>query len=113
MDIAFSYTKDYKESVESIVNNIKTQEGGTHVTGFRSGLTKAIMRVLPNIKLQKELKETITGEDIREGLVAVISCKVPDPQFEGQTKTKLGNQNVKNIVESITYEYLSEYFNNL
>ncbi len=110
VDIAFSYTKDYKESIESFVNNIKTQEGGTHVTGFRSGLTKAVMRVLPNIKLQKELKETITGEDLREGLVAVISCKVPDPQFEGQTKTKLGNQNVKNIVESITYEYLSEYF---
>ncbi|MCX7979407.1 MAG: toprim domain-containing protein, partial [Bdellovibrionaceae bacterium] len=61
-------------------------------------------------RLQKELKETITGEDLREGLVAVISCRVPEPQFEGQTKTKLGNQNVKNIVESITYEYLSEYF---
>ncbi len=110
VDIAFSYTKDYKEIVESFVNNIKTQEGGTHVTGFRSGLTKAVMRVLPNIKLQKELKEAITGEDLREGLVAVVSCKVPEPQFEGQTKTKLGNQNVKNIVESITYEYLSEYF---
>ncbi|MFN7064957.1 MAG: DNA topoisomerase (ATP-hydrolyzing) subunit B [Aquificaceae bacterium] len=110
VDIAFSYTKDYRESVESFVNNIKTQEGGTHLTGFRSGLTKAVMRVLPSIKLQKELKEAITGEDLREGLVAVISCKVPEPQFEGQTKTKLGNQNVKNIVESITYEYLSDYF---
>ncbi|RME11863.1 MAG: DNA gyrase subunit B, partial [Aquificota bacterium] len=109
-DIAFSYTKDYRESVETFVNNIKTLEGGTHLTGFRSGLTKAVMKVLPSIKLQKELKETITGEDLREGLVAVISCRVPEPQFEGQTKTKLGNQNVKNIVESITYEYLSEYF---
>ena len=112
VDIAFTYTKDYRESVETFVNNIKTLEGGTHLTGFRSGLTKAVMKVLPNIKLQKELKETITGEDLREGLVAVISCKVPEPQFEGQTKTKLGNQNVKNIVESITYEYLSEYFDN-
>ncbi len=110
VDIAFTYTKDYRESVETFVNNIKTLEGGTHLTGFRSGLTKAVMKVLPNIKLQKELKETITGEDLREGLVAVISCKVPEPQFEGQTKTKLGNQNVKNVVESITYEYLSEYF---
>ncbi len=110
VDIAFSYTKDYRETLESFVNNIKTQEGGTHVTGFKSGLTKAVMKVLPNIKLQKELKESITGEDLREGLVAVVSCKVPDPQFEGQTKTKLGNQNVKNIVESIAYEYLSEYF---
>ncbi|MCS6999197.1 MAG: DNA topoisomerase (ATP-hydrolyzing) subunit B [Aquificaceae bacterium] len=110
VDIAFTYTKDYRESVETFVNNIKTLEGGTHLTGFRSGLTKAVMKVLPNIKLQKELKETITGEDLREGLVAVISCKVPEPQFEGQTKTKLGNQNVKNVVESLTYEYLSEYF---
>lgn len=110
VDIAFTYTKDYREVVETFVNNIKTVEGGTHLTGFRAGLTKAVMKVLPNIKLQKELKETLTGEDLREGLVAVITCKVPEPQFEGQTKTKLGNQNVKTIVESITYEYLSEYF---
>lgn len=110
VDIAFIYTKDYRESVESFVNNIKTVEGGTHITGFRSGLTKAVMRSLPSIKLQKELREAITGEDLREGLVAVVSCKVPDPQFEGQTKTKLGNQNVKSIVESIVYEQLSRYF---
>ncbi len=110
VDIAFVYTKDYRESVESFVNNIKTIEGGTHITGFRSGLTKAVMKVLPSIKLQRELKESFIGEDLREGLVAVVSCKVAEPQFEGQTKTKLGNQNVKNIVESIVYEYLSEYF---
>ncbi|SHK19336.1 DNA topoisomerase (ATP-hydrolyzing) subunit B [Thermocrinis minervae] len=109
VDIAFTYTKDYKESIESFVNNIKTVEGGTHVTGFRSGLTKAVMKLLPTVKLQKELKETITGEDLREGLVAVVACKVMEPQFEGQTKTKLGNQNVKNIVESIVYEQLSQY----
>ncbi len=110
VDIAFTYIKDYKELVESFVNNIKTVEGGTHVTGFRSGLTKAVMKHISNIKLQKELKETITGEDLREGLVAVVSCKVPEPQFEGQTKTKLGNQNVKSIVESVVYEHLSDYF---
>jgi DNA gyrase subunit B len=110
VDIAFSYTRDYKELIESFVNNIKTVDGGTHVTGFRSGLTKAVMRALPSLKIQKELKETITGDDLREGLVAVISCKVPEPQFEGQTKTKLGNQNVKNITESIVYEQLSNFF---
>jgi DNA gyrase subunit B len=110
VDVAFTYTRDYKEITESFVNNIKTMDGGTHVTGFRSGLTKAVMRALPSLKIQKELKETITGDDLREGLVAVISCKVPEPQFEGQTKTKLGNQNVKNITESIVYEQLSEFF---
>ncbi len=109
VDIAFRYVKDYKELIDSFVNNIKTIEGGTHVTGFRSGLTKAVTNLAKTMKLSKELKTVFTGEDIREGLVAVISCKVPEPQFEGQTKTKLGNQNVKNIVESIVYEYLMNY----
>jgi len=102
--------KDYREIVDSFVNNVKTIEGGTHITGFRSGLTKAVMRLAEGLKLSKELKTMFTGEDIREGLVAVISCKVPEPQFEGQTKTKLGNQNVKTIVDSMVYEYLTDYF---
>ncbi len=110
VDIAFRYVKDYKELVDSFVNNIKTIEGGTHVTGFRSGLTKAVTRMAESLRLSKELKTMFTGEDVREGLVAVISCKVPDPQFEGQTKTKLGNQNVKNITESIVYDFLQDYF---
>ncbi len=110
VDIAFHYTKEYKEVLEGFVNNIKTIEGGTHITGFRSGLTKAVMKSAQTLKLSKELKQTFTGEDIREGLVGVVACKVPDPQFEGQTKTKLGNQNVKNIVESITYEHLMKFF---
>ncbi|RLJ69829.1 DNA gyrase subunit B [Hydrogenivirga caldilitoris] len=110
IDIAFRYVKDYKELIDSFVNNVKTIEGGTHVTGFRSGLTKAVVRLAEGLKLSKELKTMFTGDDIREGLVAVISCKVPEPQFEGQTKTKLGNQNVKNIVDSIVYEYLTDYF---
>ena len=110
VDIAFRYVKDYKEVVDSFVNNVKTVEGGTHVTGFRSGLTKAVTRLSEGLKLSKELKTMFSGEDIREGLVAVISCKVPEPQFEGQTKTKLGNQNVKTIVDSIVYEYLTDYF---
>ena len=110
VEIAFKYTKDYKESLESFVNNIKTVEGGTHVTGFRSGLSKVVSKLSQNIKISKELKEMFTGEDLREGLVAVVSCKVPEPQFEGQTKTKLGNQETKNIVESITVEFLTDYF---
>jgi DNA gyrase/topoisomerase IV subunit B len=93
VDIAFSYTRDYKELIESFVNNIKTVDGGTHVTGFRSGLTKAVMRALPSLKIQRELKETITGDDLREGLVAVISCKVPDKI--------LSNEEIKAIVSSL------------
>lgn len=111
VDIAFRYVRDYKELIDSFVNNVKTVEGGTHVTGFRSGLTKAVVRLAEGLKLSKELKTMFSGEDVREGLVAVISCKVPEPQFEGQTKTKLGNQNVKTIVDSIVYDYLTEYFN--
>ncbi|WP_461831403.1 DNA gyrase/topoisomerase IV subunit B, partial [Aquifex sp.] len=110
VDIAFQYVKDYKERIESFVNNIKTVEGGTHVTGFRTGLSKAVIRMAQGLKLSKDLKKSFTGEDVREGLTAVIACKVPNPQFEGQTKTKLGNQNVKNIVESITYDFLTAYF---
>ena len=110
VDIAFRYVRDYKEVIDSFVNNVKTTEGGTHVTGFRSGLTKAVMKLAEGMKLSKELKTMFTGEDIREGLVAVISCKVPDPQFEGQTKSKLGNQNVKKIVESVVYDHLVKYF---
>ncbi|WP_457601462.1 DNA topoisomerase (ATP-hydrolyzing) subunit B [Hydrogenivirga sp.] len=110
VDVAFRYVKDYKELIDSFVNNVKTIEGGTHVTGFRSGLTKAVVRLAEGLKLSKELKTMFSGEDIREGLVAVISCKVPEPQFEGQTKTKLGNQNVKTIVDSIVYDYLTDYF---
>lgn len=110
VDIAFQYVKDYKERIESFVNNIKTVEGGTHVTGFRSGLSKAVIRMAQGLKLSKDLKKAFTGEDVREGLVAVIACKVPNPQFEGQTKAKLGNQNVKTIVESLTYDYLTSLF---
>ncbi len=110
VDVAFRYVKDYREVLDSFVNNVKTIEGGTHVTGFRSGLTKAVMRMAEGLKLSKELKTMFTGEDIREGLVAVVSCKVPEPQFEGQTKTKLGNQNVKTIVDSIVYDFLTDYF---
>ena len=110
VDIAFQYVRDYRELIESFVNNIKTVDGGTHVSGFRSGLTKAVNRVVDSLKLTKELKESFTGEDLREGLVAVVSVKVPNPQFEGQTKGKLGNPEVKRIVESIVYDYLVNFF---
>jgi len=110
IDIAFQYVRDYRELIESFVNNIKTVDGGTHVSGFRAGLTKAVNRVVDSLKLTKELKESFTGEDLREGLVAVVSVKVPNPQFEGQTKGKLGNPEVKRIVESVVYEYLVKFF---
>ncbi len=110
VDIAFQYVKDYRELIESFVNNIKTVDGGTHVSGFRAGLTKAVNRLVDTLKLTKELKESFTGEDLREGLVAVVSVKVPNPQFEGQTKGKLGNPEVKRIVESIVYDYLTQFF---
>jgi len=110
VEVAFQYTKSYNEVLESFVNNIKTIEGGTHVSGFRAGLTKAMNKTLSSMRLPKELKSGVSGDDLREGLTAVISVKVPEPQFEGQTKTKLGNQDVRRIVESIVSDYLTEYF---
>ncbi len=110
VEVAFQYTKSYNEVIESFVNNIKTVDGGTHVSGFRSALTKAINKTASGMRLPKELKGGIKGEDLREGLTAVISVKVPEPQFEGQTKSKLGNQEVKKVVENIVYDYLINYF---
>ena len=110
VEVAFQYTKSYNEVIESFVNNIKTVEGGTHVSGFRSALTKAINKTASGMRLPKELKGGIKGEDLREGLTAVISVKVPEPQFEGQTKSKLGNQEVKKVVESVVYDYLIDFF---
>jgi DNA gyrase subunit B len=110
VEVAFQYTKSYNEVIESFVNNIKTVEGGTHVAGFRGALTKAMNKTLSSMRLPKELKGGVKGEDLREGLTAVISVKVPEPQFEGQTKSKLGNQEVRKIVETIVSEALLEYF---
>ncbi|MGC9005978.1 MAG: DNA topoisomerase (ATP-hydrolyzing) subunit B [Sulfurihydrogenibium sp.] len=110
VEVAFQYTKSYNEVVESFVNNIKTVEGGTHVSGFRAALTRSMNKTISSMKLPKELKSGISGDDLREGLTVVISVKVPEPQFEGQTKTKLGNQDVKRIVESVVGDYLLEFF---
>lgn len=109
VEVAIQYNSGFTENIYSYVNNIHTKEGGTHVIGFRTALTKAINRFLESEKLPKQFKIKVEGEDVREGLTAVISLKVPDPQFEGQTKMKLGNSEVKPIVESTVYEGLLKF----
>jgi len=107
VEVALQYNSTYTEQVFSFVNNINTREGGTHVAGFRMALTRAITKFIEeNNLIPKNAKLTITGDDVREGLVAVISVKVPNPQFEGQTKSKLGNSEVRPIVASVVYEKL-------
>ncbi|MBT3293846.1 MAG: DNA topoisomerase (ATP-hydrolyzing) subunit B [Verrucomicrobia bacterium] len=108
-EIALQYTDAYNETVLTFANNINTIEGGTHLSGFRSALTRTINAYARNSKLIKNEKESMSGEDIREGLTAVVSVKLPEPQFEGQTKTKLGNSEIQGIVESIVNEELSVY----
>ena len=103
------YDEGYSENVFTYANNINTSEGGTHLSGFRSALTRAINGHARNKKLLKD-GGSITGDDTREGLTAVISIKIPDPQFEGQTKTKLGNSEVEGMVASTTLEALAMFF---
>jgi len=110
VEIALQYNDSYVENIFSYVNNINTIEGGTHLVGFKTALTRTINNYAQKNNLLKNGQATLEGEDVREGLAAVISVKLPDPQFEGQTKTKLGNSEVKGIVESILGESLSEYF---
>jgi len=107
VEISFQYFDGYAERLFSFVNNINTREGGTHVAGFRSALTKCINRYASDDIIPKKLKEKMGGDDVREGLTCVISVHVPNPQFEGQTKTKLGNSEVKSIVESICANQLT------
>lgn len=107
IEIAMQYNDSYREAVYSFVNNINTIEGGTHLSGFYTALTRAINDYVKKNNLS-EMK--LTGEDVREGLTAIISVKVPEPQFEGQTKTKLGNSNVKGLVDSMVFIKLTEYF---
>ncbi|TAN37846.1 MAG: DNA topoisomerase (ATP-hydrolyzing) subunit B [Verrucomicrobia bacterium] len=110
VEIALQYNDSYSENVFSFVNNINTIEGGTHLSGFRSALTRTLNQYAKANKLLKGEDEAMSGDDVREGLTAVISVKVPDPQFEGQTKTKLGNGEVEGIVASIVNEQLTTYF---
>jgi DNA gyrase subunit B len=108
-EIALQWNDGYAEIIYSFANNINTHEGGTHLSGFRSALTRTINSYATKNNLAKDLKESVTGDDIREGLTAVISVKIPHPQFEGQTKTKLGNTEVKGIVEAILNDKLGAY----
>ncbi|ADY14863.1 DNA topoisomerase (ATP-hydrolyzing) subunit B [Sphaerochaeta globosa] len=111
VEIALQYNDKYDEKVLSYVNNINTREGGTHLTGFRTGLSRVINTQLQkNTKLLKKYEEKLEQSDISEGLTAVVSVKVPEPQFEGQTKMKLGNSAVTGVVFSLVYEKLGNYF---
>ena len=109
-EISLQYNDSYAESVHSFVNNINTIEGGTHLIGFRSALTRTLTNYAEKEGFTTKAKVSVSGEDVREGLTAVISVKMQNPQFEGQTKTKLGNSEVKGVVESIVGEGLREFF---
>ncbi len=108
-EIALQWNDGYTETIYAFANNINTHEGGTHLSGFKAALTRTINWYATKNNLAKDLKESVSGEDIREGLTAVISVKIPHPQFEGQTKTKLGNTEVKGIVEAIVNDKLGAY----
>ncbi len=109
VEVAFIYTDTYKDFILSFANNIKTTEGGTHLTGFKSAITRSINKYARAKALLKPNDENFSGEDVREGITAVISVKLPNPQFEGQTKTKLGNSEMQGIVDSIVDEYFSMF----
>ncbi|QSG10875.1 Type IIA topoisomerase (DNA gyrase/topo II, topoisomerase IV), B subunit [Halapricum desulfuricans] len=110
VEVALQATDELQGSIHAFANNINTREGGTHLTGFKTALTRVVNDYATSNDLLKDLDDTLKGEDIREGLTAVISVKHPDPQFEGQTKTKLGNSEVRGIVESAVHEHLGTYF---
>ncbi len=110
IEVALEYNDGYTENIFSFVNNINTREGGTHLVGLKSALTRVFNDFLKKSKFSKKMEETLSGEDVREGLTAVISIKIQEPQFEGQTKGKLGNSDVKGIVESLVHEELTAYF---
>ncbi len=107
VEVALQYNDGYNESLFSFVNTINTPEGGTHTAGFKTALTRTINAYASGNKLLRDLKQNLSGEDVREGLVAVVSIKIPNPQFEGQTKAKLGNSEIKGITEAVCNEGLS------
>ncbi len=109
VEVALQYNDTYAENIFSFANSINTTEGGTHLIGFRSALTRAFNNYATSSNLLKNGKESLKGEDLREGLACVISVKIRNPQFEGQTKTKLGNSEVKGLVEGIVYDKISSY----
>lgn len=110
LEVGMQYNDGYAENIFAYANNINTVEGGTHLSGFKSALTRAINQYVKNKNLLKDSSASISGEDAREGLTAVISLKLPGPQFEGQTKTKLGNSEADGFVASLTFEFLSSFF---
>src|SRR3989338_5936847 len=110
VEIGIQYNSGYNENVFGFVNTINTVEGGTHVSGFKTALTRVINDYAKKTGMLKGKDESLTGDDVREGLTAVISIKIAEPQFEGQTKTKLGNSEVKGFVDSIVSSSLSEFF---
>ncbi|MPM07152.1 DNA gyrase subunit B [bioreactor metagenome] len=109
VELAMQYTDGYTENIYSFANNINTHEGGSHLAGFRTAITKTINEYAKRNKLLKESDPNLIGEDIREGLTAVVSVKLPEPQFEGQTKTKLGNTEMRGMVDSVTVEELGSF----
>ena len=108
IELAVQYNDSYNENIYSFVNNVNTKEGGTHVAGFRGAMTRCINNFIQNNMSQK-IKESLSGDDTKEGMVAVLSIKIQNPQFEGQTKSKLGNSEIKGLVESVLNEKISEY----
>ncbi len=110
IELAMQYVDTYTETTYTYCNNINTTEGGTHLVGFRTALTRVYNDFIKKLEMDKKTKITLMGEDTREGLVAVLSVKIPDPQFEGQTKTKLGNTDVRQFTERLVTEALTEYF---
>src|SRR5678809_1671628 len=110
IEIAMQYNDQYNENIFSFVNNINTHEGGTHLTGFKSALTRVINAHAQKGSFLKKADFTLSGDDVREGLTAVLSVKVREPQFEGQTKTKLGNSEVESAVKTLVNEWLAAYF---
>jgi DNA gyrase subunit B len=109
VEIALQWNNSYQESIYTFANNINTREGGTHLSGFRAALTRTVNAYATKNNTVKNLKENISGDDVREGLSAVVSVKIPHPQFEGQTKTKLGNTEIKGIVETVVNEKLGAF----
>ena len=110
MEVAIQYNNSYKEKMFTFANNINTREGGSHLIGFKAAITRSINQYLQNSPKYKNFKEKLTGDDVREGITSIVSVKLPNPQFEGQTKTKLGNSEVKGLVENMVNEGISSFF---
>ena len=110
VEIAMQWNASYTESVYTFANTINTAEGGTHEEGFRAALTSIVNRYARDQKLLREKDDNLTGEDVREGLTAIVSVKLAKPQFEGQTKTKLGNTEAKSFVQKVCNDHLRDWF---